>query len=198
MKYLIISLVTILFVGCTTVTPPKTEFRINPMMPDLQLSGMECKDSSLKVAQAFSSSNLMSIDMNYAQGDSKQYIYSKSQWSVTPNRAVTAKFLELLRDTELFNSVQVSKSRSKSDYILEINIEDFMQYFNEDSSSSYAKATVSLALIETKTSITFATKTFSTKVDIDTLNANGGVEGLNTALSDILSQSAEWFGKVCK
>ena len=198
MKYLIISLVVILFVGCTTMVPPKTEFRINPNMPELQLRGMECKDSSLKVAQAFSSSNLMSIDMNYAQGNSKQYIYSKSQWSVAPNKAITDKFLELLRDTNLFNSVQVSKSRSKSDYILEINIEDFMQYFNENSSSSYAKATISLSLIETKTSITFATKTFTTKVDIESLDANGGVEGLNSALGDILSQSAEWFGKVCK
>jgi len=198
MRYLIISLIAILFVACTTVTPPKTEFRVNPHMPKIELVSNECKSKSLKVAQAFSSNKLMSQDMNYALGDSKQYIYSESQWSVTPNKAITARFLELLRETELFNSVQVSKSRSRSDYILEINIEDYMQYFNEDSSKSFAIATISLALIDTKTSITFATKTFRTKVDVNSLNAKGGVDALNIALSNILSQSNAWLGKVCK
>ena len=198
MRYLVVSLIAILFVGCTTVTPPKTEFRINPTISVVHLTSKECKTSSLKIAQAFSSSELMSQDMNYGLGDFKQYVYSKSKWSVAPNKVITAKYLELLRETKLFNSVQVSKSRSNSDYILEINIEDFMQYFNEDSSKSYVVVTISLSLIETKANVTYATKTFSTKIDVDSLDAKGGVESLNNALGNILSRSSEWLGEVCR
>ena len=198
MKYFLITRISILFIGCSTTIPPKSEFRVNPNIPDKKLSVMSCKDNSLKVAQAFSSNSLMSRDMNYAQGDAKQYIYAKSQWASTPNRAITDMYLKLLRETDIFNSVQVSKSRSRNDYTLEINIEDFMQYFNEESSYSNANVVITLSFIETKSSIVFASKTFSSKVDVKTLNAEGGVDALNTALSEVMSQSNEWFGEVCK
>ncbi len=198
MRYLIISLVVILFVGCTTTTPPKSEFRINPNILSKKLNISGCSDKSLKVAQAFSSNTLMSQSMNYGIGDTKQYAYSKSQWSLTPNRAITDEFLVLLREMKIFKSVQISKSRSKNDFILEINIEDFMQYFNADSSNSYVNVLISLTLIDSKTNYVFATKTFSAKIDTLSLDANGGVIGLNKALANVLSQSGDWFGEVCR
>lgn len=198
MKYFLILIIGILFIGCNNKIPPKAEFRVNPKIPDEKLSALSCKDKSLKIAQAFSSNSLMSQDMSYAQGDAKQYIYSKSKWASTPNRAIGDMYLKLLRATDIFNSVQVSKSRSRNDYILEINIEDFMQYFNEDSSSSYANVSITLSLIESSTSIVFATKTFSSKADVKSLNAEGGVDALNSALGDVMNQSDKWFEEVCK
>jgi cholesterol transport system auxiliary component len=108
------------------------------------------------------------------------------------------EYLKLIRGSKLFKSVQVSKSRSKNDFILEIHIEDFMQYFSENSKKSYANVLVSLTLIDFKTNEVFATQTFGSKVDITELNANGGVDGLNKALSDVLTQSNFWLGEICR
>ena len=198
MKYFLIVMIGILFIGCNNKIPPKAEFRVNPKIAYEKLSVFSCKKHSLKIAQAFSSSSLMSQDMNYAQGDSKQYIYSKSQWSIPPNRAVTDMFFKLIRTSDIFKSVQVSKSISKNDYILEINIEDFMQYYNEDTSVSYANVVITLTLIESESSMVFATKTFSSREDVKELSAEGGVDALNSALSDVMQNSTVWFKEVCK
>ncbi|WP_455755514.1 ABC-type transport auxiliary lipoprotein family protein [Sulfurimonas sp.] len=199
MKYIIISLVALLFSGCiSTATPAKSEFRVNSHMPSKKFTSLACKSKSLKVAQAFSPSSIMSNTMSYAQGDFKQYAYSASQWSVAPNKAITAEFLTMIRDSKLFKSVQISKSRSRNDFILEISIEDFMQYFNDSSTSSYANVAISLALIDSKTNNVFATKIFNSKEDVKSLDAKGGVDGLNSALSDVISQSNDWLGEVCK
>lgn len=198
MKYFLITIIGILFFGCSTTIPPKSEYKMNPIMPQVSSKSLSCKAHSIKVAQAFSSNSLMSKDIYYTQGEYKQYIYSKSQWSIPPNRAISDMYLKLLRDTDLFNSVQISKSRSKNDFILEINIEDFSQYFDEDITKSHVNAEITLSLIESKSSIVFATKTFNSKIDVKNLSAQGGVNALNKALSDILYESNSWLEEVCK
>ena len=198
-KYLILSIIAILFSGCLTTTiPAKSEYRINTTLKANKTDAQSCTMKSLKVAKAFSSSAIMSNHMMYAIGDSKQYAYAESLWAQNPNSVITSNLLKLLRETELFKSVQVSKSRSRNDFILEINIEDFMQYFNSDSSSSYANIVVSLTLIDIKSNTVYATQTFASKVDVETLNAQGGVKGLSIALNNILAQTNTWISGVCK
>jgi cholesterol transport system auxiliary component len=199
MKYFIISLLVLLFGGCiSTVVPPMSEYRLNPKIQKGYLDATGCKDKSIKVAQAFSLKSLMSKDMSYANGGVKQFVYSESQWSVAPNRAITAEFLKMIRDTKLFKSVQISKSRSRNDYILEINIEDFMQYFYKNASTSYSKVLVTLTLIDTKTNSVVASQTFDSEVKLESLDAVGGVKGLNQALSDILQRGSFWLNEVCR
>lgn len=198
MKIISLILTVLLFSACSTVHPPVTEYRLNLEIPKSAPTQKGCLDKSLKVAQAFSSNPLVTLNMNYVQGSNKQFAYSQAQWSISPSDAVTAKIIELLRDTKLFNSVQVSKSRSKSDMIMEIDIEDFMQYFSSDFKESYANAAITLTLIDSKNNIIIATKTFNSKVDAKTLDAEGGVHALSTALSDILKQSSVWVSEVCK
>jgi len=117
MKYILISGLVVLFSGCiSTKIPPKAEFRINPNTKVKTYATDGCKNKSLKVAQAFSSNLFLSQSMYYGLGSTKQYVYSKSLWSTTPNRAITREFLTLIRDSKLFKSVQVSKSRSSNSY----------------------------------------------------------------------------------
>jgi len=82
--------------------------------------------------------------------------------------------------------------------ILEINIEDFMQYFNEDSTESYALAAVSMSLLDASSNSVIASNSFKSRVQVKQLSAEGGVEALNSALEDILSQTYQWFIGVCK
>lgn len=198
MKYLFLVFVTLTFIGCSNTIPPKVEYRINSQVQAESFTQSSCIDKSLKVARAFSSSTLRSQDISYRVGNSKQYTYSAALWSVTPDKAITSEFLSLLRDSKLFESVQTSKSRSSSDIILELHIEDFMQYFNDDSTSSYVNAVISLSLINVGTNTVFATHTFRKDIAVIELNSSAGVDALNIALQEILVQSNIWLGRICK
>jgi cholesterol transport system auxiliary component len=199
MRYILVTLFIILLSGCiTTTVPSKSEYRIKTDIVSSKNIANGCKNKSLKVAQAFSSATLVSKNISYAMGSSKQFIYSESLWAQSPNSVITSKFLPLIRNTNFFKSVQVSKSRSRNDIILEITVEDFMQYFNESSTTSYANVAINIALIDVKSIRVFANKTFSSKVYVQSLNAQGGVEGLSHALSNVLNDTNIWIAGVCK
>lgn len=198
-KLLLIALITFLFAGCSTSTPAVSEYRINIEPSSSYLfTQTGCKEQSLKVAQAFSSTSLMTQDMNYGEGAHKQYTFTQSQWAESPNRAISAEILEYIKSTELFKNVQISKSRSKNGLLLETNIEDFMQYFSADEKESFVQVRINLTLIDVKTSRVLATKTFDSRVEVESINAEAGVQHLNIALKSILDESGEWLGEVCK
>jgi len=136
--------------------------------------------------------------MNYGQGDHKQFVFTQSQWAQSPNNAITAELLKSIKATKLFKNVQVSKSRSNNSLLLETSIEDFMQYFSEDESSSYVSVVVTLTLIDTNSNRVLATETFSSKMDVLSVNASGGVTALNEALQNVLEDGVLWFGEVCR
>lgn len=198
MKYIVLVFVTLALSGCiTTKVPSKSEYRINTNVVTPKSDAKNCKDVSMKIAQAFSPSALMSNSMMYAQGNFKQYKYSQALWAQTPNSIVSAKFLKLIRESKLFKSVQTSKSRSNNDLLLEINIEDFMQYFDEKSTLSYANISLSLTIIDMKSNKVMASKLFTSKVATKTLNAQGGVDALSSALNNILQDTNIWMNGVC-
>lgn len=196
-KLLLIGL-AILISGCSTSTPAVAEYRINVEPSSTEFTVEGCKKKSLKIAQAFSSSSLMTLDMKYGQGNHKQYTFTQSQWAESPNRAITAEVLEYIKSTKLFKNVQISKSRSKNGLLLETNIEDFMQYFSEDEKESFVGVSINLTLIDVKTSKVLATKTFKSKIKVSDLNAGTGVKYLNSALKNVLDESGVWLSEVCK
>ena len=198
MKLLFIVFFAFLLVGCSTTAPAVSEYRINVESVASAFTQTGCKKDSLKVAQAFSSTSLMTQDMNYGQGTHKQYKFTQSQWAESPNRAISAEIVEYLKSTNLFKNVQISKSRSKNGLLLETNIEDFMQYFSEDEKESFVQVRINLTLIDVETSKVLATQTFESKINVDSINADAGVEHLNIALDNILKSSGKWFGGVCK
>ncbi len=198
MQLLFITLITFLLVGCSTTTPAVSEYRINVESIPSAFTQTGCKEDSLKVAQAFSSTSLMSHEMNYGQGTHKQYKFTQSQWAESPNRAISAEIVEYLKSTKLFKNVQISKSRSKNGLVLETNIEDFMQYFSEDEKESFVQVRINLTLIDAENSKVLATKTFESKIKIDSINADTGVQYLNIALENVLNSSGEWLSEVCK
>ena len=197
MKKILILLSIVLLSGCATTKPSITEYRVVAKTSKVQSVVDGCKEKSLKIAQAFSSSSLMSLKMDYVQEESKIFSYSQAHWNESPNHSVTKEILKKIRDSKLFKNVQISRSRSKNSWVLETNIEDFLQYYSEGLKDSFAKVIISLTLIDSKTNSVIATKTFNSKVNTNTLDAEGGVEALNKALSDILTQNIEWLNGVC-
>ena len=198
MKLFLISLTVVLFLGCSSIKPPVTEYRIVTDNKVTKSVSSACKDKSLKVAKAFSSSSLMSMKMNYMLTNNQTFSYSQAQWSDTPNRAVSLEILRQIRASGLFKYIQSSKTRSKSDLILETYIEDFTQYYNDELSQSYANVVISFSLIDLKTNDVIASKLFKSRATTDTLDALGGSKALNKALGDVLYKNIKWLGEVCK
>ena len=79
MKFLYIIAMLFLLGGCSVSIPTISEYRIGAKQAPQQFSQTTCRDKSLKVAQAFSPSALMTLKMNYAEGSHKQFVYSQSQ-----------------------------------------------------------------------------------------------------------------------
>lgn len=196
--YFIIPALLLLMSGCSSTSPSITEYRISTNIEPKKVESAGCKAKSLKVAEAFSASALMSLKMNYATGSNKQFTYSQSQYSLSVSHSISSELLKMLREMDIFKTVQISKSRSRNDLILETSIDDFMQYFSEDEKSSFVNVVISLSLLDTITSTAIASKTFSAKLDTKTLDAEGGVDALNIALSDVLLQTSDWLVEVCK
>ena len=197
MRYFLIIL-TLLLSGCTVTTPSKAEYRIAPTMEIKSVQKSTCKDSSLKIAQAFSASTLMSKKMRYIYDEQQEFTYSESAWSRSPSRSITAALLKSVRDTKLFKSVINYKSRSRSNLILETNIEEFIQHYEEDNEESFVSVVISFSLVDAKTSKTIDTTTISVELETQTLNAKGGAEALNKALIEVLEKNNEWLGSICK
>ncbi|WP_373034753.1 ABC-type transport auxiliary lipoprotein family protein [Sulfurimonas sp.] len=197
-KLLFVTVLLFLLSGCSTTKPTVVEYKLSQKVLNHNSSAKGCKDKSLKVSQAFSSSSLMSLRMNYVLDEHKIYAYSQAQWNNSPNQEITSQIAKTLRESKLFKNVQNSKSRSKSDLILEINIEDFMQYYSKNLDYSDAKVGISFTLIDSITSEVIATKTFNAKKEAASLDASGGVKGLDGALADVLTQGLGFLNEVCK
>jgi len=198
LKYIFAFFIILLFGACSVVKPHMVEYRIDLKIPKKAIVQGKCSDKSLKISQAFSANFLMVRNMNYALGEYKQDVYTQSQWAESPNRAITYQILKIFQDSNIFKSVQIFKSRSKNDFILETNIEKFMQYFTNDGKKSFGLVTINMSIIDTISNRVYATKTFSSKIDSLTLDSDGGVVALNTALSNVLTKQQTYIGNFCK
>ena len=188
----------LIFTGCSVTHAPIAEYRIAPEVKVAQHSAKSCKDKSLKVGQVFSASSLMSKKMKYAQDDYKEFSFSESEWAISPNKAITKAIVKSVRSSNIFSNVTSFKSRSDSDMILETSVEDFMQYFTKENKKSYVNVVMSMTLIDAKSSKSVATKTFTKRVDVKSINAYGGVDALNSAFGTILQEQNLWLESSCK
>ena len=197
LKNISLIIISILFIGCSVKQPYITEYKMDiKKFPRNEIS-KNCNNKTLKVLQAFSDNTLMSTNMNYVLGKYKQYSFSKSQWSIPVNQMVTLSLTNMLNQLNIFKSVQNYKSITKDDYILQSNIIDFKQYFSKDLKSSYVKVTINLSLINYNSNEVIHSKTFSSIIETQTLDAYGGVKAFNTAFSKILEDIAKWISMIC-
>lgn len=199
MKYILIIASLLIFSGCIVEKkPPITDFKLKTDLQQFNTNSKACKDKTLKISKAFSSSSLMSLRMVYVQNQNKVFSYSKSQWLTPPAQAIAKEIFFSLKSAKLFKHVSLDISRSNSDYVMEIIIEDFMQYYDENLNTSYANVKIDINIIDLMDSSIIASEEFSSKVNTKTLDAQGGVEALSTALSEVIQKNIEWLNGVCK
>lgn len=197
MRY-ILAAAAFLLSGCVTLKTPITEYRMEVSSAQTKSISKGCKEKSLKIMEAFSPNSLMTLSMEYAEPDGKVFAYTQSRWQESPKDAITQQLLKNIRVSEIFGSVDTAKSRSKSNYILETNLEEFLQFYSKDMKSSYADVVINFSLIDTKTNVVIAHKSLSARVEAKSADAKGGVEALNSALTKILQENRVWLDEVCR
>jgi len=197
MKYLWIVAV-ILLSGCTVMEPHKLEYRIMPNVAIKKVDSLSCREKSLKVRRVFSSSSFLSQNMKYVENGNKEFSFTESKWARSPSGAISAALMNSINKQNIFAHVSSFKSRSRSDLILETNVEDFMQYFTKDNNSSYVRVAFSMSLIDTRKNKVLKSKQFEKELMVDTIDAKGGVKALNKALSEVLEENNKWLMDSCK
>jgi len=188
----------LLFAGCSSIQPHIVEYKIAPNIDKIEIHSLSCKTKSLKVGRVFSSSELMSQNMRYTKGSYKEFFFTESKWAITPNSAISSAFINSINAQNIFANVSSFKSRSRSDLILETNIEDFMQYFANDTNSSYVKIAFTSSLVDSKKNKVIDTIHLVQKLEVPTVDAEGGVKALNKIFSKLLQANNEWLAGSCK
>jgi ABC-type uncharacterized transport system auxiliary subunit len=196
--YLVSVFLVFVLGGCVTKQPHIDEYRVSTTLNITPSHKDGCKQKSIKVSPTFSKNSLRELEMAYIYDDYKLDYFTQSQWSETPNSAINSEIVSMLRELQLFESVQVSQSRSRSDYILESSIEDFIQYFDQKSQKSFVDVRITLSIVDTKTAKTIATRSFQKKLSVKEMNAQSGVQSLNLALAKLLNESSLWLEEVCQ
>lgn len=191
------SIIIVIMAGCTSPTPAQNQYRLGIDAAPIKTDTKQCKNKTLKVEQAFGDKLYMSLKMYYVQGKYTQYAYARSRWAQSPNEKITQSITDYLRAMKLFKSVQNADSRTKNDFQMEINIEDFMQYFDENAKNSFVNVVITCNLIDEKQHKTVDAKTFHVSMKAPSNNARGGVVALNKALNIIVKECGLWLVGVC-
>ena len=198
MKITFFLLLVLSFTSCSRTQAPIVEYKLNVSVPTSFSTSTECRQQTLKVANAFTPNMLMLNEMNYVSGLYKMNSFTESSWSEAPSKAITMQIVKVLENSQLYANVAEAESHVKSDLILENSIEDFMQYFSKDETESHVKVVLRATLIDAKTKKSLGHQRFEVLKQSNSINAYGGVVALNKALEEVLENEVKWLGEMCK
>jgi ABC-type uncharacterized transport system auxiliary subunit len=195
MRY-IYSFLVLFLAGCsiTTTLPPVTEYDVD--VTPQQTKVKVAKHATLKVLMVVDKTKYLQKQMYYKVGSNSEYPYTQTRWAPPPSKLIALAIVQSLRQKGVFSNVVVAKSRAKSDYLLEVSVEDFQQYFTKDETKSWVKLSLHYNLIDLSTSQVVASHTFYAQKDVTQLNAQGGVEALQELLNGVMQESGVWLERV--
>lgn len=183
--------------GCVTKKPVVAEYAMSTKSMAI-VKGTGCKEKSLRISSVFASSALNSTVMEYTDTKGAIYAFTESRWHEPLSMQVAQTLFQSSQDSSLFKSVVGSKSRSRSDLVLEVSIDRFFHKFLDESGGSVVEGAMSFSLIDVKTNMLVASKSFSSSAVPKTHNAIGGVGAYGAVMNDILEQERVWLGEVCR
>ena len=180
-------------------SPPVDEYTI---VLKQEFKGMKasskCQSKSVKLLEPFGAYAYTTNDLHYVVLPNQENRYNLSTWSQSIAGILYGEILRAVSKSKIFGSVANYSSVAKSDYILEMEINDFKQYFSSDLKHSYVVADLTFTLIETEHFRVVAQKEFVKKIDTKSLDAKGGVEALDSAFGEIVPEVLAWLSGVCR
>ncbi len=191
MKISYLFLIVLLFSGCTTKTlPPVKKYTIDEDIKHIALHIENCK--SLKVEFPKSSDEIFSKNIIYQKGLEKNSYYF-SKWYETPNEMLYNSVLSLLQTNRVCKMVLPEDFNGNFEFVLSMNILEFMQKFSYD--KSYVSVKV-LFYIKDKNNTVIGQKLFNETAKCSSNDAAGAVKAFNTASKQLMQDFAIWLKRV--
>lgn len=122
---------------------------------------------------------------------SQSYSYANSRWVAPPAAILTQKIRDHIV-THTNKQVIKNSSTAKADYILHIELEEFIQAFNT-ANDSHVAISLRASLIERNSRHLFAQKDFGIQEKVPTADAAGAVFALGFASNQLINELIEWL-----
>lgn len=185
--------------GCSIRNVPAVnEFTLTGKNEGFQTSANNCKDKSIKILDPFASNKYSINDLYYVILPYEENRYIQSAWVEPVSTMLYNEILKAVRESRLFGYVSNYSSLSRGEYLLEIEINDFKQYFMPDKKRSYVVSDITFTLIKSNGLKPIAQQEVYKKIKTDSLNAIGGVEALNRAQQETIEKMIKWLDRTCQ
>ncbi|SFE55629.1 ABC-type transport auxiliary lipoprotein family protein [Nitrosomonas sp. Nm166] len=194
-KTLFLILIPYLLSGCLALHKSPSSVSVydfgTPQHQNMQPSK---HSKSILIADATAPSWLDNHAIHYRllyHNPSQLYTYANSRWIAPP----AAIFTQQIRDrvaTRTDTQVIKNSSTAKADYILHIELEEFIQLF-DSLKNSYVAIGLRASLIERNSRHLLVQKDFRIKEQASTADAAGAVAALGIASNQLISELIEWI-----
>ncbi len=186
--------------GCSVKsTPPVTEYAIiGKSVGYDRLKDTHCRDASLKILEPFGSYEYSVNELHYVVLPYEENSYTQSAWVQPVSTMLYNEILKAIRESRIFATVSNYSSVAKGDYVLEIEINDFKQYFTPSQKRSYIVSDMTFTLVGGGDFLPVSQKVVYKKIKTKELNAKGGVEALNQAQQETIEEVVKWLEGTCK
>ncbi len=197
-KILLFALILYSFSGCTTFHKTPSTIATYDFgrqhQPQNSSKQLFTQKKSLLITDASVPSWLDNTAIHYRllyHNPSQSYIYANSRWIAPPAAILTQKIRDrIIADTH--EQVIKNNSTAKADYILHIELDEFVQVF-DTINKSHVVIGIRASLIERNSRHLFAQKDFSVKEQTPTADAAGAVFSLTSASNHLINELVEWL-----
>ena len=195
-RYITAMVLSVLVVGCSVTTPATKEYRLAPKVDKAELKS--CQHHSIKLLPTVTKNYLRSGAMHYIIEPFEEGSYIESAWATPPADTILSQLYLTLNDAKILSAVYTYGSIGNSDWVVEVRLDDFVQFFDKAKKSSFVVIDMTLTIYNKKDRKLIASKRFVQTQQCDTLDAQGGVEALNIALEQTLHEVLPWFSEQCR
>ncbi len=188
-------LIMLIVSGCSTITPAISQYSLLTEQT-LQPMGGKPSEKSLTVASSKPIPSLWGKDLIYVRpnGETGHYLYTR--WSDTPSSMIQRSLLLALQDAAIFSSSAPSLSLSRSDWLLESELNAFEHRFYANRSEGFIDITY--RVVDTQSKRPLASKRFKITAEAPSMDAVGGVEALRNAQYELNRQCLAWLTTLIK
>lgn len=197
-RTLLLILFCYLLSGCITLYKPSTSLAIydfgTPEYSQNESQPLNRKSKSILIADAAAPLWLDNTTIQYRllyHNSTQTHTYTSSRWKAPPATLLARK----IRDSIISNSnEQVVKngSTAKTDYILHLELEEFIQAF-DTINESHVVIGLRASLIERNSRTIFAQKDFAVTAKTPTADAVGAVRAFSSASNQLIHELIGWL-----
>ncbi len=193
------AVILFLFTGCAIkeVMPAVKTYNLKINLNIKKFAHSRCDNNVLKVRSL--KLNSLALTDNIYYGIGKYYInsYTQSQWLQRPSYRINYYLIAALQKSHIFKAVIPNEVQGDSNLLLEYNIDDFAQYFNQAKTKSYVDVRIRFLLINMLNNRLIASKTFDKRLFTISQNAIGGVQAFGEATGEVISKAIVWVDHIC-